>query len=312
MKKYATIFLLTACSLLLSGFTDTRLGIRVSQVIPDADIWDFSRGEAIDDGPIYRSYGDTLLTEYFDGNRYWYRFQSDSAFYIGEESRLIKVVPQDTILTAAFGNHSLFGNKEEHGRGTFCRHIALGTTGEYKTMPPVYGKIVLAEGDSLPAIAVQERRKYNEWIGSDSLPGLSREVIRTRWFIEGVRLPVALQITDITGDSTRIINSYTVAYTVETDDLESVIPEKLKEERALRNAAINVENGRITVQGSFPAGTGLTISIAGIMGNGLLQRQVETNDAGECTILLPSLSQGQYMLTISTRTPVSRKILFNI
>ena len=312
MKPIALPTLLLLCSLILSGFTDVRLSKRSSAVDPESKVWDFSDGKDADDGPLYRVYGDTLLTEYFDGIRQWYGFRGDTTFYLGEESRLMKVLPQDTVFTAAFGNSSLFGVHAEHGRGMFCRQFPLGTDGIYRTELPVKGSLILSEGDTIEAVAVREMRSYQRWLNSDTLPGMHRELMRTRWFIDGIRLPVALQITEITSDSTNVINSFTVAYTIDSGTLDLQLTQEQIIDRALQNAEITVENGRVSIRGSFPEGTVLMLSVSGLMGNGLIQEELTADETGVYDMTLPSLATGQYIITVSAGTPVSRKTVLNL
>ena len=170
---------------------------------------------------------------------------------------------------------------------------------------------MLAEGDTMPAVAVREIRSYHRWLVSATLPGLSREVTRTRWFLEGMRLPVVLQITDITSDSTGVLRSYTEAYRIDSNDLEDILTPADRLQQALRDADITVESGMVTVSGAFPEGTVLMLSISGLMGNGLMQRELTCDGEGVCRMSLPSLNPGQYILTVSAGTPANRKVIIN-
>ena len=62
--------------------------------------WDFSHCRLVDDGArtSVRVYGDSLMSEIFDGRRFWYAL-GDSVYFMGEEDRLTSIIfviqPQD-------------------------------------------------------------------------------------------------------------------------------------------------------------------------------------------------------------------------
>ena len=56
----------------------------------------------------------------------------------------------------------------------------------------------------------------------------------------------------------------------------------------------------------------LMLSVSGLMGNGLIQEELTADETGVYDMTLPSLATGQYIITVSAGTPVSRKTVLNL
>lgn len=296
---------------------DRRLSMESQKVDAEGTVWDFSQSGRADRCPMYRSYGDTLVAEIYSGCRQWYGLRNDSAFYMGEETRFYKAVPETPIQTSAFGNPLLLGREDGGTRGVYCRTFALGQDGSYESLYPIRGRLVLAEGNAVSADAVTERRSFTEWLVSDSLPdGLkrTRETVRTRWFVAGDTLPVALQITENVLHNGRKVSSVTSAFIVPASEI-AMNEESLREavQDALDNARISLSGSMVRIEGDFPADVNLTLHISDIAGSRFHHEPLGATLNSELwEIPLPALPPGQYILTVSAGTPSNRKITVSI
>ena len=106
-------------------------------------------------------------------------------------------------------------------------------------------------------------------------------------------------------------------YTYLLDNTELPINEEtvrgMQIQQALDNADITYENNVIRINGFFPSDTRLKLYISNFQGSLFHLEPIEVMAEGKNTeIRLPSLSSGQYIVTISADTPTGRKIIVNI
>ncbi|MDE6791501.1 MAG: hypothetical protein K2J48_00230, partial [Muribaculaceae bacterium] len=170
----SSIILLTA---ILSVYADRRLPVRCEPVDTRKTVWTFRESDISgqDEGPLYRMYGDTLLTEIFEGKRQWYAFRGDSCLYTGEESRLMKLAPTEPIPTSAFCHQLLGSVVEEKDSGIYCKTHPLTGHGTYESLLPVKGELRNGDGISLRVKAVTEIRRVTE--APDSATGAEETVV---------------------------------------------------------------------------------------------------------------------------------------
>lgn len=313
MKKIVIASLAFEVMVLLCAFTDTRLENRVTPVESERGVWMFLDVSEAEFPPVYRMYGDTLLTEYHDGERQWYAFEGDSAFYRGQESRLMKLVPEDRIPTSAFGKYYMSGVYQEVDSGRYCGRYAVGNRGFYRSSAPERVRAVFVENDTVDAVMVTEERVYDRWFIADSL-GAGRVVSsRTRWFIDGFFLPVALSMSETLSDSTGVISRSSASFCMDFDGVEfAPVSRESRIDLALTAAEIRVENGTVTIGGAFPEGTTLRLHVTDIRGNSVWESEVDHGIGSVYRCDLPSLPAGQYVVTVSAGTPVSRKVIVTV
>ena len=321
MKRATQVIVIFLCCSVgkIYGTTDRELTVRSAPVDIKSNIWEFSQ-ESSTSGmtyPFYRQYGDSLITEIWQNNRQWYTIKGDSAMYVGEETRFHKAFYETPIPTSAFGNIWLADDRAADARGRYYHTIELGQEGTYTSSLPVKGKIFFGE-TVIPAVAVTEIRKFTSHIGPDSITICSigtKEVSRTRWFVDGDRLPVAMQITEKDFIQDKEISSETYAYHLVADDIpiSDEIRRNTEIQQALDNADIIHENGSIIISGDFPTNTTLVLYLSNIQGNRFHQQPLEGITEGLTTqIYLPDMPPGQYIVTISAGTPTDRKVIINI
>jgi len=315
MGKVLGILFIVLSSVMAHASIDRTLSYGTTEVDVDKNVWDFSKAEEIKDGPLYKMYGDTLITEIWNGCRQWYSILRDSVFYIGEESRFSKIEPDEPIPTSAFGNIWLSGIYEGKSNGIYYKTFTLGQHGSYESSLPIEGKIILSPQISISAKAVTECRRFVSWIRSDTIQGAvssTNEIMRTRWFVNEDPIPVALQITEKTICNGKEMSVVSNTFVVNHDELD--IKNNSDEiKNAIDEADINVENGILKIEGDFPPYVSLNIYIANLNGNRFYQQSLDTVEGhNRWDISLPQLPAGQYILTVSSGGQGHRKVIFII
>lgn len=300
------------------GNTDRWLSMEADDVRSENNKWTFSSISPSKTSPLYKLYGDSLITEIWRGARQWYAIDEDSIVYIGEETRFHNVFFQRPIPTSAFGNRWHADEVLSKAEGHYYHSLELGLDGNYKSSLPIKGKIIIEENINFPATAVTETKEFTSHIGhslSAAKSSVSRHISRTRWFIDGDILPVAMQITEKEFLHGKEISSETDTYLVDFSELP--IYEnfgKLKKiQQALDNVDIINENGKIIIKGNFPHNTILKLYMSNLQGNLFHQEPIEVIANVESTVIpIPHIATGQYIVTISAGTPTNRKIIITI
>lgn len=317
MRTVAAIFLLLLSAWNMKSAADRILMRRAVPVNTEEKVWDFSQNELTDRGVRYRLYGDSLMAEIYGGTKQLYELRGDTVRYIGEESRLMRLSPESPLLTSAFGGKAPQSILNENRTGHYCKTFALGQHGSYESSLPTAGILIAGNGYEIPVTAVTERRRFSEWMVSDSLAEAGetiRECVKTRWFTEGDMLPVAFQITENLIFNGRNIKTESEAFILPVEDLD--LSDKLLEhiiQKSLDKAEIRVEDGYISIGGEFPPAVSLTLYISNIQGSSLHQIPVDMSDGDNIRqIEIPPMPSGQYILTVSAGTPVSRKVIFQL
>lgn len=279
--------------------------------------WDFTSAVEAEDHPFYRTYGDSLVAEIHGGLRLWYELRSDSAFYMGEETRHYRSFPDIPIPTTSFTSLAMETSDSLRGAGLYCRTLAVDVRGSYESFWPVEGRMILDNDLSVKARAIIEKRASLSEIRSDTIPGLlmvERESTRTRWYLDGDPIPVAMQLTETTRQDDQEVSSESGTYVMDMDELMKLVGLRADEkQRALDEAEITVFRGTVTVRGCFPEGTVLVISVSDLEGMTLhCDPAPDTSDNGFFEFSLPHLPHGRYVLTVSAGTPSDRKLLINL
>ncbi len=290
--------------------TDRLLSVRCLPVETSDGPWILRAVEDSDDAdcPLYRVYGDTLLTEVFMEWRQWYSTRNDSCHYLGGESRRKRLTPTAPIPTSAFGKRSLGSVVEENDSGEYCRTYTLGSHGTYESTLPVEGELTFPGGVTLRAKAVTETRR----MGNEETPDeeMTRESRRTRWFVGNDPLPVVLQVEERVIHPGGVVNLTSIAYTIDSGD--SVFTEEKVEpsaEEILGNLEASLIGNVLRLWGDVPPSTQFEVSLADIRGMGVAVTLVETGTDGEVRELrLPALTEGRYVLTVRLRE-AERKML---
>ncbi len=302
----------------LYGNTDRWLSMEADPVDTESNKWNFNSISQTESRPFYRLYGDSLIIEIWHGWRQWYAINGDSALYLGEETRFHKAFSKNPLPTSAFGNMWLAGEEPNDARGHYYHTLELGQEGNYKCSLPVKGEMVVENNNVIPAIAVTETREFLSHIGHDSLSTESsvlKEISRTRWFVEGDILPVAMQTTEKEFIMGAEISSETHTYLLDLTEIPVDEDGMRRKEiqQALDNAEITYDNGIIKVNGSFPMNTILRLYLSNVQGGLFYLEPIEVSTEGMSTELrLPPLPSGQYIATISADTPTDRKIIVTI
>lgn len=292
---------------------DRRLPMQSSKVDVEKTVWDFSLSEESVRTPLYRVYGDSLIAEVYAGGRQWYGLHNDSTFYLGEETRFYKTLVNEPIPTSAFNTPLLSGRIDYEAEGLYCKSFALGLDGNYESYYPVKGKLIIGEGHEFVADAVTECRRVVSWITTDTIPALltkTQEFVRTRWFVAGDHLPIALQISETVLHDGHQISSETVTYCMRHDDIHKSEDDGREAiNNAIANAQITVSGGIVRIEGDFPPDVELIMHVSNIAGSQFHQEPIGASFNGSLwEIPLPVLPPGQYILTISAGTPSNRKI----
>lgn len=270
MRLLFNIIMILLSAQVLHSSADRTLSMLSNPVNIEHKIWDFSRIEETKNGPRYRIYGDTLISEIFNDSRQWYSLIKDTTYYIGEESRYHKLISAYPIPTFAFLRaYSISGEYDEASFGEFFKTFPINQHGTYASALPIKGEIILSDELSIYATAVNEIRTSKKRMTLDSLKNdelVEQKTVRTRWFIDNDTLPIALQYSKTTFFKGKKIQSDTRAYIVNFEE-ENIAPGfEYKLQQNLDQAVINIKNGIVEINGTFPESTILNLYISDIAG----------------------------------------------
>ncbi|MDE6753513.1 MAG: hypothetical protein K2J82_02760 [Muribaculaceae bacterium] len=318
MKKISLILLIYASALIFNINADRILPVRCLPVDIDRKVWSFIETDTDTDNegihPIYRVYGDTLLTEVLNGKRQWYSFSADSCYYLGEESRLIRMKPSAPIPTSALGHFMLGSLKEERDSGSYCRTYSLEGKGTYESLLPVEGEIRAGDNKTLKAKAVTEiRRMIDDGDGIDDIKDRARTVtenIRTRWFVAGDPLPVALQSTEriFIGDTPS--QSVTNTYILDTEEILERYEMSDSDSDILESITAVFEGNILRIGGTLPPDINLQIVLANIQGIPVMEAVIDVREDWQGSELtVPPLIPGRYVLSVGSGGSVRRIFL---
>ncbi|MDE5875265.1 MAG: hypothetical protein K2H15_06420 [Muribaculaceae bacterium] len=302
MKTPLLAVLALLSTLTVSGSADRRLSRLCTPVDTDRRNWVFVAAGETDDSPLYRTYGDTLLTEVLRGTRQWYTFRNDSCLYMGEESRLLKLTPNTPVPTSAFLHTRLGSVREVSDSGIYCSTYPLGSHGTYESALPREGILSIGDGREIPCRVVTETRRMSE-PGDPAGDHAELEARRTRWFVEGDAIPVAFQVEERVICREKVVNSFTETYTLSVSDLEKIYDSHgVPPEETLAGLTIrNTEQG-FTIEGPLPEGATLAYALSDINGIGVLSGELtEVTEGSLLEISVPTLPTGRYILSLGLR-----------
>lgn len=300
------------------GAIDRKLSIETETVDVTHNSWKFIRISDTTSGPLYRIYGDSLITEVWNGDRQWYSICRDSVLYLGSETRFHKVQTQKSLATSAFGNMWLAGNNTTDALGHYYHTLGMSQNLNYMCSRPISGEIILNDEYVLPAVAITETRVVTRHIiNCDSFPDVeltTKKTVRTRWFIKGDHLPIAMQTSEseIIQDKELYSDTHTFILPLDRNNIDDKI-RHIYLQNLLDNAEIKYDNGIIQIADYFPGNTCLYLYLSNLQGGVYHQKPIEVLTSNYITeIHLPFLPSGQYVITISAGTPTDRKIIINI
>lgn len=311
------IVLMSAVNCALAD-TERRLPLKSNEVDVSADIWDFSKTAEAAESPFYKMYGDSLITEILNGIRWWYGVTRDSAYYIGEESRFYKLTPSCAFPTSAFGNMAIPECHNEETSGMYCRTFKIDGHEEYESYPPKRGAMILPTGVEILAVAATECHRTTQAMAQDSLQTAAveeqQEYIKTRWFSGADRVPIALQCAARTLSNGKEVYSHVSTYVIAGDEPDVPLYKfDGSVQESLERADITVDGNRIRISGAFPDKTVLVLAVSNLTGNCHCRESVPISEGVDDTeVEIPAMPPGEYMLTVSAGTPVSRKVFFRI
>ena len=327
MHNHLTTIIFALAAVLAAGAQEWRLERSVVPVKVDAAIWDMSGGDELSrhEALTYKFYGDTLVRETAEGRRRWFERRGESTLFILEESRLATIRPTVAPATAALGDCRLCGDCDFEARGSYSRTFKLAEQGRYETREVRRGRLVVAQGDTLDGVrAIAERRCFTAKIAADEpvMPldavadSLDRyEIVTTRWFADGVTMPVAVQ-TEVTVSDTegRNHDSHSRAWVIGAAEYETV-KSRVRDSREdvvrrLAEAKVTVGDGTMTIKADI--GGRLTVDISTPGGVNMLQRTVTADGSGVTVITTGALPHGQYVVTLATDLPASAKHLVTV
>lgn len=298
--------------------------------------WDFSQNGLIDDNARTSvcSYGDSLLSEIYEGRRYWYNTSIDTLSFLGEEDRLTSIVlaaPAHVASTPLdFGINNAGVGFEARGEGA-GRRFDIRERGRLEfassTRP---GVLILSPGDTIENVLLtRERRHVTATFPDDSLSRASHLIVELyRWYdIDGCvsLIPIALQRTIYKSQSlsSDAVPSSSVAYLPETagvgrrqnnddcSDKNDLEPDAI--EAALETAVITCDGRTVSVSVDMPQ-SGLTLSLDIVDAAGRLylhESCISSGATDEMSLDCSGLRAGQYLAVVSVEniTVVPKKKL---
>ncbi|MDE6009538.1 MAG: hypothetical protein K2G90_10075 [Muribaculaceae bacterium] len=303
-----SILLLTA---FLTSKADRILPVCCLPVDTRKTVWTFRESGTSEqnEGPLYRMYGDTLLTEIFGGKRQWYAFRGDSCLYMGEESRLMKLAPAEPIPTSAFCHQLLGSVVEEKDSGIYCKTYPLTRHGTYESELPVKGELRNGDGISLRVKAVTEIRRVTE--APDSATGAEETVVferrRTRWFCAGDTLPIAMQSEERVFVNDTPVRELTSTFIMSAEDFADTAAGNDPED-VLQKVRAVLDGDRLLLKGDLPEDMTLSVVLSDIQGMPVMETSLTTGSEWRgAPLTVPPLRPGRYILSIGTGGAV-RKI----
>ncbi|MCM1076945.1 MAG: hypothetical protein NC411_06260 [Bacteroides sp.] len=287
-----------------------------------SDMWDFSDTYDSELPLLFRMYViDSLMMEYWKGNRQWYKVKNDMVYYIGEWNRNHRTMLNRPVPTSAFGASLFSGRDSTDMTGHYCGTFEIDLGGTYECSKPIKGSLKLSDDYMLDASAISETRSYFIQSHADSIDSPMsdrKEVTRTRWFLEGDPFPVAIQISEKEYSDSRVISSESHTFVLhewKIPDIDSRIPlsRTSRSQRALDESTIVCHNGIVYITGDFPENLRLTLSVSNIQGTIFSHEPTDIRADGiEREYRLPDLPPGKYILTVSAGTPTDRKVIVTI
>ena len=288
--------------------------------------WDFSRQDLIDDnaGTSVRVYGDSLLSEIFNGRRFWYGLRRDSLSFLGEEDRLTAIVVDSTAFVARTPLNFGFVNAgvafEAHGKGA-GRQFGVQERGSLEfACSPRPGVLILSPGDTITdVLAVRERRYITAVFPEDSIAKESHFITEIfRWYdsFGTVALPpVAVQRRMYAASplSAEAVPTFSAAYLPDTGETAlhrqkqtddflpgEQAPDTGAIEAALQNAVITCDGRSVTVQVAMPQpGLSVAIDVVDAAGRLYLHECILSSGATDgITVDCSGLRPGQYIAVV--------------
>lgn len=204
---------------------------------PDNPVWDLSAAEmtAVPEARC-DCYGDTLLSEIMDGYRLWYRLETDSVFFIGEEARLMYMIPDSRLTAVMPGTAYSAVDTEYECQGLYSRMFPVGERGSFRSFDLGSGVLVIAPGDTVCARMICEERVFTALPEDTTAQSMRHETRRLRWYdTDGSRMPLAVGLECVTRDvDGHQIDAVSVAYVV---DERSFLDKKRREKEQDSSAA---------------------------------------------------------------------------
>ena len=325
MKK---LFILVLWSLMAFTALSDAVQLPIAVAPLNGDIlenaeWDFSHCRLVDDGArtSVRVYGDSLMSEIFDGRRFWYAL-GDSVYFMGEEDRLTSIILEkpafitSTPLLFGFNNPGVGFEAKGLGGGRQFGVCERGSVEFISSTRP--GVLILAPGDTINEVLMsRERRFVTANFPSDSASMYFHMIIEIhRWFdIYGTAslLPIAVQRSVYAG-STISANQkpvFSLAYLPDTgndtkerkrinDNNRTIDSSIEKFEDALNEAEIILDGRSITVYVSIPEPE-ININFDIVDASGYLylhKSAISSGTAEKITLDCSGLRSGEYIAVV--------------
>ena len=293
----------------------------------DDAVWDLSQQtKAGIPAAIVKAFGDTLLSETVLGQRRWYSLKPDSCCLIKEESRYHYLLPDSLAETFTVAvapdissSKALQTESPYFVTGLHTLTFPIIRRGRCVSDGPVKGRLIVAEGDTIPAYMTRETLKYAERIFPDTLETMTEEradtlrhttVTRWRWYTHG-NVPVAVQ-TQVRGaadgqDETR---AFLMDYSEDSQFLCEEDKERKDETSAqepFRNVEATWNNGQIHIE--LDASRPVEIMFDMISDTGISQRRAVIPAEGHVSVSIDCGHPvpGRYVVVLST-SDYSKKI----
>ena len=283
-------------------------------------VWDFSRQNAAFDNArmSVSMYGDSLLSERFDGRSFWYCTRDDSLSFIGEEDRLTLINLNKPAFIAPIPlNFNILNCGMEfvaggHGGGRQFDIYERGTLEFASSSRP--GILILSPGDTIPdVLAVRERRDVVATFSYDAdAPSQHLTVETYRWYSASgmtTLLPLAVQRTASTGRNGSE-RTYSMAYLPSNEDIDITsrnsggADEKILAfaaiEAALQDAFVTLDGRTITGHFCMPQSRlTVTLDIVDAAGHLYMHKSsISSGENDEIKIDCSGLRIGQYIAVI--------------
>ncbi|MBP3536319.1 MAG: hypothetical protein J6J93_02130 [Muribaculaceae bacterium] len=321
MKKLLLSIILT--SAVISPAREAVLPIAVAPLegnLLGQSSWDFSNQWIVDDKARMSvcTYGDSLLTETFDGRRFWYEICNDSLLYSGEEDRLTSIFLDSpafvTRLPLDAGKENVGTDFVASGSGGGRRFDVSERGILFFSKSPRTGIMIAAAGDTVGnVLLVRERRHVAASFPDDSVSYDSRLITETyRWYdSEGIAtlVPLAIQRTvsavSLSND-TSVVSS--AAYLPERcgqrQKASTYKPTDAVDDKALESAlnasTVSCDGTTVAIRTSIPyAGLTVTADIMDAAGRLYLHESMLSDGTGmTIDIDCSGLRSGQYIAAI--------------
>ena len=267
-----------------------------------SEVWDFSNAETIGrPAATYVCYGDTLVSEEILGRTYWHKVDGDTSFLIQEDTQLLRLKFTGP-LVSGFATHTATGYETDYtARGKYSRTFKVAEQGSQHVSAVRRGIVITPSGDSIPAIAVAETRRYLASLSPEErdfpldadMDSLDRfETTVYRWFVPGDRLPVAV------GMETRSFE-YGGETSQETKGCLVYLDGTAKGSESECYVWSIMTESVLTLVAQIESGTSVTGTVTVITDDGLphLSETVVLADGESRDIDLRSLPYGRYVVT---------------